>query len=310
VRPLAIAGLQTAGVPNEAERTLERFEERVRALDSLSDGLQLVLAPELHLMGMSGLLEESDDYMEHVAVAVPGPLTDRLGALARETGLWLVPGSVYERAAEGIYNTALVISPRGELVTTYRKCFPWQPFETTRPGRKTVAFDIEGVGRIGLAICHDGVFPEVFRQLAWMGAEAIFQLTLTGTSDRDAEVAVARANAIVNQVYVVNVNAASPVGNGRSVIIDPEGCIRYEAGAAEEVITSVLDLDAVTLVRTRGSFGLNRLWEQLDRHGAELELPMYEGGRYRPRNHQGLDKNRLGVLSQRSTSPSPRRRLK
>jgi formamidase len=283
MRPLVLAGLQTAGVPNEAERTLEQFEERVRALATLSDGLQLVLAPELHLMGMSGLLEESAGYMEHVAVSIPGPLTDRLGRLARETGLWLVPGSLYERSTDGIYNTAVVFSPQGELVTTYRKCFPWQPYETTRPGRKMVTFDIEGTGRIGLAICHDGVFPEVFRQLAWMGAEAIFQLTLTGTSDRNAEVVVARANAIVNQVHVVNVNAASPVGNGRSVVIDPEGSVRYEAGAAEEVLTSVLDLDAVTLARTRGSFGLNRLWEQLDAHGGDLELPMYDGGRYRPR---------------------------
>ena len=283
MRPLVLAGLQTAGVPNEAERTLEQFEERVRSLAALSDGLQLVLAPELHLMGMSGLLEESAGYMEQVAVSLPGPLTDRLCRLARETGLWLVPGSVYERSSDGIYNTAVVISPQGDLVTTYRKCFPWQPYETTRPGRKMVTFDIDGVGRIGLAICHDGVFPEVFRQLAWMGAEAILQLTLTGTSDRNAEVVVARANAIVNQVHVVNVNAASPVGNGRSVVIDPEGSVRYEAGAAEEVLTSVLDLDAVTLARTRGSFGLNRLWEQLDAHGADLELPMYDGGRYRPR---------------------------
>jgi formamidase len=283
MRTLFLAGLQTAGVPNEAERTLVQFEDRVRSLAALADGLQLVLAPELHLMGMSGLLEESAGYMEEVAVPIPGPLTDRLGRLARETGLWLIPGSLYERTKEGIYNTAVVVSPQGDLVTTYRKCFPWQPYETTRPGRRMVTFEIDGVGRVGLAICHDGAFPEVFRQLAWMGAEAILQVTLTGTSDRDAEVVVARANAIVNQVHVVNVNAASPVGNGRSVVIDPEGSVRYEAGAAEEVLTSVLDLDAVTLTRTLGSFGLNRLWNQLDAHGGDLELPMYDGGRYRPR---------------------------
>jgi formamidase len=213
---------------------------------------------------------------------VPGPLTERLGELARETGLWLVPGSVYERAEEGVYNTALVLSPQGELVTTYRKCFPWQPYEKSLPGHEVVSFEIEGVGRIGLAICHDGVFPEIFRQLTWDGAEAILQVSLTSTSDRDAEIVVARANAIVNQVYLVNVNAASPVGNGRSVVIDPEGIVWYEAGAAEEVVTAVIDFHAVGVVRDRGSFGLNRLLEQLDRHGAELDLPMY-GGRYRPR---------------------------
>jgi formamidase len=245
------------------------------------DGVQLVVAPELHLMALPSLLEDEGPPEER-AVPVPGPLTERLGALARHTGLWLVPGSVYEQADEGIYNTALVFSPAGELVTSYRKCFPWQPYETVLPGRAVVGFEIEGIGRLGLAICHDGVFPEVFRQLAWDGAEAILQVSLTPTSDRAVEIVVARANAYVNQVYLVNVNAAAPVGNGRSVVVDPEGTVLYEAGASEEVVTALVDFDAVALVRERGAFGLNRMLEQLDRHGSELDLPMY-GGRYRPR---------------------------
>jgi formamidase len=281
-RSLFVAALQTAGIPNDPAATLEQFEQRVRAARGLFDGVQLVLAPELHLMALPGLLDESDGAMQERAVEIPGALTERLGALAKETDVWLVPGSVWERTDEGIYNTAVVFSPQGDLVTSYRKCFPWQPFETSRPGRSVVSFDIAGIGKLGLAICHDGVFPEVFRQLAWDGAEAILQVVLTGTSDRMAEVVVARANAIVNQVHIVNVNAASPVGNGRSVVIDPEGSVRYEAGSGEEVLTTVLDFDAVRLVRERGAFGMNKLWEQLDRHGAELELPMY-GGRYQPR---------------------------
>jgi len=56
-----------------------------------------------------------------------------------------------------------------------------QPYETSQPGTQTVCFDIDGVGRFGLAICHDGAFPEIFRSLAWQGAEAIFQLVLTET---------------------------------------------------------------------------------------------------------------------------------
>jgi formamidase len=280
-RSLFVAGLQTAGVPGDQAATLEQFEERVRSLRELFDGLELVVAPELHLMAIPPLLEKEAP-LETLAVDVPGELTERLGALARETGLWLIPGSVYERAGDGVANTAVVLSPGGELIASYRKCFPWQPYETTQPGTRTVCFDIDGVGRFGLAICHDGAFPEVFRSLAWQGAEAIFQVTLTGTSDRDAEVVIARANAIVNQVAVVNVNAAAPVGNGRSLVIDAEGAVRYEAGTAEEVVTAVLDLDGVARVRDRGSFGLNRLWEEMDRVGPTLELPMYDG-RYRPR---------------------------
>ena len=280
-RSLLVAGLQTAGIPNDLEATLSEFEQRVHSLATMLDGVQLVVAPELHLMALPPMLDAMNGTPLERAVDIPGPLTERLGTLARETGLWLVPGSVYERAGEDVYNTAVVLSPDGELVTTYRKCFPWQPYEKSLPGHEVVGFEIDGLGRIGLAICHDGVFPEVFRQLTWDGAEAIIQVSLTRTSDRDAEIAVARANAIVNQVYIVNINAASPVGNGRSVVVDPEGISRYEAGAAEEVVTAVVDFDAVAVVRERGSFGLNRLLEQLDRHGAELDLPMY-GGRYRP----------------------------
>ena len=281
-RSLFVAALQTAGVPGDPDATLAQLDRNVRSLRATFDGLQLVLAPELHLMALPPLLEEDGASPQDLAVDVPGELTERLGALARETGLWLVPGSVYERAGDAVANTALVFSPDGSLVERYRKCFPWQPYETTEPGTRTVCFDIDGIGRFGLAICHDGAFPEIFRALAWQGAEAIFQVTLTGTSDRDAETVVARANAIVNQVAVVNVNAAAPVGNGRSLVIDAEGAVRYEAGVGEEVVTAVLDLDQVQRVRERGSFGINRLWEEMDRVGPGLDLPQY-GGRYQPR---------------------------
>jgi formamidase len=282
-RSLLVAALQTAGIPGDPAATLEQFERQVRALRSTFDELQLVVTPELHLMALTSLLNAGGlPTEEELAVDVPGELTERLGALARETELWLIPGSVFERVDGGVANTALVLSPAGELVASYRKCFPWQPYETSQPGTQTVCFDIPDIGRFGLAICHDGAFPEIFRSLAWQGAEAIFQLVLTETSDRDAETVVARAGAIVNQVAVVNVNTAAPVGNGRSLVIDPEGAVRYEAGVGEELVTAVLDLDQVQRVRERGSFGINRLWDEMDRVGPQLDLPMY-GGSYRPR---------------------------
>jgi formamidase len=281
VRLLSIAALQLPPVIGDPEATMVGFEQQVATVKDSFPDVQLIMAPELHLSAAGGMFDEAEGYAERVAVELPGPLTERLGALARATGLWLVPGSVYERTDEGVANTAVAISPEGELIAAYRKCFPWQPYETSVPGRRLVTFDMPGVGRIGLAICHDGAFPEVFRQLAWSGAEVVLQPTLTTTSDRDAETILARANAIVNQLYVVNVNAPAPVALGRSLITDPEGLVRVSAGAGEEVLTDVLDLDAVTRVRTRGSFGLNRLLDQLDRIGPELELPMYGG--YVPR---------------------------
>jgi formamidase len=111
----------------------------------------------------------------------------------------------------------------------------------------------------------------------------VIQPTLTTTSDREAELIAARANAIFNQLYVVNVNAAQPAALGRSVIVDPEGIVRSQAGEGEELLTDVLDLEAVERVRRFGLGGVSRMWEQLDSlDGAGPELPMY-GGRIRPR---------------------------
>jgi formamidase len=266
VRPLSIVALQAAPVPGDPDATLTGLAARVANARDVAPHAQLVLLPELHLSSPPA----------RVPVDVPGPLTEELAAIARDAGLWLVPGSVYERGENGaVHNTCLVFSPGGELVARYRKVFPWEPHETCAPGDEFVVFDIPEVGRIGLSICYDGSFPETSRQLAWMGAEVILQPTLTTTTDRAAEVVMARANAIFNQVYVVALNAAAPAGLGRSVIADPEGLARYEAGQAEEMITDVLDLDAVTRVRRFGTAGVSRMWEQFERRREELRLPVY-----------------------------------
>lgn len=287
MRTLAIAAVQTSPQSGDVAATWKKFVDQVRGIRATFPDVQLVVFPELYLAAVDQLLEETHDYAEQVAVTVPGDLTDQLGDLARETGLWLVPGTVYERDADGlVYNTALVVNPAGELVTTYRKCFPWQPFESTAPGRDLVVFDVPDVGRLGLAICYDSAFPEVYRQLAWFGAELILQPTLTATRDRDLELVLARAHAILNQVYVVSVNASGPHGLGQSLVVDPEGLVRQQAGGNDEVIVDVLDLDAVTRVHRYGTFGLNRMWDQMDAHGPSLNLPMY-GGPYRPRPNAG-----------------------
>jgi formamidase len=284
MRTLSIAALQTAPVARDPEATLEQFAKRAPMVRAAVPHAQLLVLPELHLAAVPGLLDEGDGYAESVALRLPDSLTDRLGAIARQTGLWLVAGSVYERSDEGtIHNTAIVISPEGELLARYRKVFPWRPTEHSAPGDRFVTFDIPDVGRIGLAICYDGFFPEVIRQLAWLGAEVVIQPTLTTTSDREAEIVVARANAIFNQLYVVNVNAGQPAALGRSVIVDPEGLVRAQAGEGEEMLTDVLDLEAVERVRKFGVAGVSRMWEQLDSlDGDGPELPMY-GGRIRPR---------------------------
>lgn len=280
MRPLSLAALQIAPVEGDPETTLAQVAERVRAVKAAVPHVQLVLLPELHLSAPPRILSEHHGYSEEVATPIPGPLTETLSEVARGSQVWLVPGSVYERAGDGrIHNTAVVLAPDGELVARYRKVFPWQPHETTAPGGEFVTFDVPEAGRLGIAICYDGSFPETFRQLAWMGAEAVLQVNLTSTSDREQELVMARANAIFNQLHVVSLNAAEPVGVGRSVVVDPEGLIRVASGSGEELITDVLDLDAVERVRRFGTAGVSRMWEQVSR--SEVALPMY-GGAVRP----------------------------
>jgi predicted amidohydrolase len=271
VRPLSIVALQTSPVFRDPAATLRLLGERVARVRKLAPSARLVMFPELHLPSLPPALEVHD-HEGDLAVDVPGPLTDELGTIARTHGVWLVPGSVYERGeGDQVHNTCIVLSPDGELVARYRKVFPWQPHETCAPGDTFVTFDIPEVGRIGLSICYDGSFPETCRELAWMGAEVVLQPSLTTTSDRNQELVMARANAIFNQLYVVSLNAGSPAALGRSVIVDPEGIVRLQAGGGEEVLTDVLDLDAVTRVREFGTAGVSRIWEQAKR---SLEPPL------------------------------------
>lgn len=213
--------------------------------------------------------------------------------VARENDIWLVPGTVVERGEEGeLFNTALAISPTGEVAAAYRKIFPWRPFEPFDPGSKFVTFDIPRVGKVGLCVCYDLWFPEVVRQLAWLGAELVVIPTQTSTSDREHELVLARAAAIQNQVWVLSVNAAAPAGTGRSMLIDPQGSVTFQAPSeAAGNFTSIIDFDTVTVARTFGTAALNRMWSQFRPGDRSIPLPAY-GGMIEPaswnENHQSL----------------------
>lgn len=239
----------------------------------------MVIYPEIYLCGVTGTPDQRSAQLEAAAEPIDGPRNRHLARIARNLGIWLLPGTVCERGEDGhLYNTAPVFSPDGERVAAYRKCFPWRPYEPYRPGNRFEVFDIPGVGRFGLAICYDIWFPEVARQLAWQGADVIINQAATSTCDRNQEQVLVRANAIFNQVFILSVNAATPSGEGRSLIVDPEGGVRtHMPGSGSGILTDVLNLDEVDRVRTFGTAGLNRMWSQFRDGDPVLELPMYEG---------------------------------
>jgi len=259
------------------------FARDLRARVTVFPQTRLVIYPELHLTPVT-----DPAAMEAAAEPIPGPRSDFLCELAARLHVWLLPGTVYERADDGrIHNTAMLISPEGEIVARYRKCFPWRPWESSAPGDGFVVFDLPEFGCVGLSICYDTWFPEVARHLAWMGAEVILQPSLTPTADRPQELVLARAAAIANQVFIVNVNAATPSAIGRSIVIDPEGNEILLAGEAPASLTQVLDLSAVERVRKFGTAGLNRPWSQMREGDPLLPMPLFGGemdpGRWHPR---------------------------
>ena len=276
-RPLPLALVQAPVVPGSS---LDSFGVSLERLARTHPHVRLVVHPELHLCGTGG--GEHDELparIEELAEPLDGPRDKELAQMAGDLGLWLIPGSVYERGSDGrIYNTATAYSPAGKRVAAYRKVFPWRPYEKVAAGSEFVVFELDGVGRIGLSICYDAWFPESSRHLAWMGAELIVNLVQTPTSDRAQEIVLARANAITNQVFVASVNAATPDGLGRSLLVDPQGRVLVEADGAEPtVLTDTIDLDAVTNARTYGTGGVTTPWSQFGDGDSPLNLPLYAG---------------------------------
>jgi predicted amidohydrolase len=255
------------------------FADEVKKALEAQPHSKLVVFPELHLFGDEDPDLQRTEMLQASAEPLDGPRVKELKQLAKDHNIWLVPGSVCERGPEGqLFNTQLVLSPEGELAGYYRKIFPWRPFEPYDPGDRFTTVDLPGIGRVGLNICYDAWYPEVSRQLAWMGAEVILNVVKTTTPDRKQELILAKANAIVNQVFMVSVNCAGPTGQGKSIIVDPEGNTLTEAPDDQpQLLTAELDLAAVDRVRTHGTENLNRPWSQFREGEPAVELSVYQG---------------------------------
>lgn len=277
-RMFGIAGVQMAVVPWDAQATVQKMDDTVHQISLNFPWADMIIFHELSVSGLVQFvpLKNPEEYNNNIG-PIPGPLTDTLCNTARRHGKWLIPGSMYELDGEKLYNTSVVISPKGEIVAKYRKMFPWLPFEAgTEPGTEFCVFDIPDVGRFGLCICYDSWFPETVRSLAWMGAEVIIHPTMTPTSDREMELVLNQANAIFNQCYFIDINGVGPWGGGRSLIVDPDGRVLQKAGERETILTEIINLDDVTKSREYGSLGLCQLWKQLRDY--PQDFPIYSNG--------------------------------
>lgn len=223
-------------------------------------GAKLVVLPET--FSWRGPAARDHDNAE----PLDGPTLARLADVARRFALTLVAGSILERAADGAspYNTSVVLGPDGARLATYRKM---HLFDVSIPGKVEVRESAKRgrgsdvvtadtpVARLGLTICYDLRFPELYRALARAGAEilcvpAAFTFP-TGAAHWEV---LLRARAIENQCWVLAANQHGPSGQGHadyghSMIVDPWGTVVACASDGDRVVTAEIDLGMLAKVR-------------------------------------------------------------
>lgn len=247
MKPFAIAGMQLDLSAVHENVTL--MGQKLDVLMNVYPWVQMVVFSELAAYGPLAV---------H-AKPLPNATEDAFREWARRYGIWLVPGSMFEQDGDKIYNTATVIDPAGEIVGRYRKLFPFRPYEEdVESGTEFLVWDVPDVGRFAVSICYDLWFPETARTVAAMGAEVILHPTLTGTIDRDVELAIVRATAAQNQCFIFGINGFGDCGNGRSIIVGPAGEVLYEGQSASEMIPFEIDLERVRRSREVGLRGLGQ----------------------------------------------------
>jgi len=203
-----------------------------------------------------------------MAEPIPGPLSQALGDAAKAHGIWLFAGSFNERSddPQKTWNTGLVFDPTGAQVAAYRKIHLFdvvvdgqvtaQESARNRPGDRTATVDTP-LGPVGLTICYDLRFPELYRALALRGAVvSMVPSNFTVPTGRDHWEPLLRARAIENGQYVI---AAATIGNaggdggfvayGRSMVVDPWGTMI--ACAPDEVGITYARIDAERVAKVR-----------------------------------------------------------
>ena len=246
---------------------LRRAEELIDA--AAAQGARLVAFPEC--VDYLGAPAQHDQ----VAESIPGPLTERFAAKAREHGIYVHAGSIHERSeTEGkFYNTTVLFDPFGEMIARYRKIHLFDidltghvsanESATMLPGNEVVTAEVDG-HTVGLAICYDLRFPELFRLLAVAGAEILFvPAAFTMFTGKDHWHVLLRARAIENQCYVLapaQIGPHEPSGQcyGHALIVDPWGVVLTEAPNRECVVVADLDFESLQGVRTQLPSLMNR----------------------------------------------------
>ena len=213
-------------------------------------------------MDRDGLREQ----LRAAAEPLEGPALSWASGLARELGVDLIAGSILERVpgSEKLANTSVHLDPDGEVRAVYRKLHMFDvevggrvyaESELEEPGDEIVVSETAGGVAVGMSICYDLRFPELYRILAVRGALVIaLPAAFTLATTRDHWETLVRARAIENQAFVIAANqfGEHPAGQrsgGRSMIVDPWGVVLAQAPDREGHILADLDLEGQLRIR-------------------------------------------------------------
>lgn len=251
--------------------------------EAAAGGTRLVALPEyLHYRG-------PDDGFRASARPIPGPYTEPFAEVARRRNAWILVGSTAETSADPLrpYNTSALIAPDGTIAALYRKVHLFDvavdrgPLDTesarVTPGDRPVTADVDGA-TVGLTICYDLRFPELYRALALAGAQILtVPANFTERTGRDHWEVLLRARAIENGAFVLApAQIGGPPGQptfGRSMIVDPWGTVIAQAPDAVAIVRAELDLDRVTAVRRQIPVLANRRPEVYETDARSDRIP-------------------------------------
>ncbi len=240
----------------ELGRNLSSAEQLVRA--AAADGAELIALPEKW-----NLLAAGEELLAG-AEPLDGPSLTAARAWARELGVSLLAGSIAEAGEEKAFNTSVLIGPDGEDLAVYRKIHmfdvdaggvAYRESEHEQPGEEIVSAPL-GEVELGLTVCYDLRFPELYRILAVRGARLVaVPSAFTAATGRDHWEVLLRARAIENQVFLIAPNQVGEApphysSHGHSAIVDPWGTVLAEAPDGARFVAADLDLGEQERIRT------------------------------------------------------------
>lgn len=246
---ITISSVQFCPLAGDTDENLGKIAGYVSR--AKKEGARLVVLPEVSDIGYH--LET----IKRMAEPFPNRSTKRLSAIAKENGVVLVAG-LAERRGEVIFNTAVVFDSDGKIVHRYDKTHLC-PFPSLNEpavfaaGSSIGTADVEGI-RMGVSICYDCRFPELYRKLALQGAQIVAHPSAFPGSRIDQLEVCLRARAVEDQFFIASANFCGKIFDakfgGRSMIIGPGGELLAKAGDTDEgVITAALDLGDMERLR-------------------------------------------------------------